>query len=133
MHVEWTISRPVPQGPQDVPTRSDHEIYHRQLALLLRQASGSTEVSKVDSTYPVLTLSISVSMAVVHRFDDDDTCLLLRGDGHLYPDDTHEFQIQDGVAVFTDEFISTAARGVDVLSAFAEGADIDSLGLWARL
>jgi hypothetical protein len=133
MDVEWTISQPVSRRAQGVPTRSRPETYRRQLALLLRQGSGYTEVSKTDSPYPVLTLSINEDLAVVHRFDDEDTCLLLKSDGHLRSDDTHEFQILDEAAIFTGEFVSTAARGVDVLTAFAEGADVSGLGLWTRL
>lgn len=113
--------------------RSDHDTYRRQLARLLRYGSGYTEVSRVDSTYPVLTLSTNEDLSVVHRFDDEDTCFLLGGDGHLCSDDTHEFQILDEPAVFTGEFISTAARGVDVLTAFAEGSDLSGPGLWTRL
>lgn len=36
-------------------------------------------------------------------------------------------------ALFTGEFVSTATRGVDVLTAFAEGADVSGLGVWTRL
>jgi hypothetical protein len=56
-----------------------------------------------------------------------------QGDGHLHSDETHEFEILDDAAVFTAEFISTAARGVDVLIAFAQGADVSGLRMWARL
>lgn len=124
---------PYPDGTRTYRRGSGHEAYSRQLAFLLRQGAGYTEVWRVDSTHPVLTLSINEDLAVVHRLDAEDACLLLRGDGHLRSDDAHEFQILDEPAVFTGEFISTAVRGVDVLIAFAEGAEVSGLGLWTRL
>lgn len=85
MDVEWTVTQPAPGRAERVPTGSDHESYRRRLALLLRRGSGYTEVSRVDSAYPVLTLSINEGLTVVHRFDDDDTCLLLRATATCIP------------------------------------------------
>jgi hypothetical protein len=133
MDVEWTVIQPATGRTQGAPARSDHETYRRRLALLLGQVSGYTEVSRVGSAYPALTLSINEGLAVVHRFDDADTGLLLVGTGQLRADETRDFQILDDDAAFTGEFISTAARGVDVLIAFAQGADVSGPGMWVRL
>jgi hypothetical protein len=133
MDVEWTLTEPSTGRTRDVPTWSSEEGYREQLASLLREGSGYTEVSRVGSPYPALTLSINEGLAVVHRFDDAETCMLLKGTGQVAADETRDFPIQTDEVAFTGEFISTAARGVDVLIAFAQGVDIRSLGTWVRL
>ncbi|MEW1953353.1 hypothetical protein [Terrabacter sp. NPDC080008] len=133
MDVEWTVIPPATGRAHQVLRTSEHEDYRQQLAQLLRQGTGYTEVARAGSAYPALTLSINEDLAVVHRFDDAETCLLLEGTGQVPADEIRDFQIQDDPAGFTGRFITTAARGIDVLNAFAKGADVEGLGVWVRL
>jgi hypothetical protein len=121
----WTSS----QGAEDL----EHEDYRQLLTELLRQGTGYTKVARAGSIYPALTLSINEDLAVVHRFDDAETCLLLEGPGQVPADETRDFQVQDDPAGFTGRFITTAARGIDVRNALAQGDEVDGLGVWVRL
>lgn len=133
MDVEWTVVLPTSGRADAVPTRSDVETFRQQLDRLLDQEAGYLEVSKVGSAYPLLALSTSGDLAVVHRFDDAETCLLLQGGGRMRSEDSHEFLIQAELATFTGEFISPAERVASVLRAFVQAQDIDELGEWVRL
>lgn len=133
MDVGWTVVLPTFGRAVAVPTCSDDEAFRRQLGRFLDQEAGYLEVSKVGSAYPMLALSTSGSLAVVHRFDDAETCLLLKGGGRVRPEDSGEFLIQDEWATFTGEFISPAERASSVLRAFVQAQDIDELGEWVRL
>jgi hypothetical protein len=56
-----------------VTTRTDYEEFQHHLERFLVEKAGYLEVSKVDSAYPFLALSISGELPVVHRFDNE-TC-----------------------------------------------------------
>lgn len=133
MDVEWTAVLPATGRADAAPTRSDDGAFRQQLDRLLDQAAVYLEVSNVRSAYPWLALSTSGHLAVVHRFDDAETCLLLRGGGHVRPEASREFLVQDDLVAFSGEFISTAERAANVLRAFVQTGDIDGLGEWVRL
>ena len=133
MDVEWTVAstgwgRAVPS-----PTRSDAEAYRNRLTQVVEQRWGYSEVWEVGTVYPTLTLSISDDLAVVHRFVDAESCLLLDGEDVLPADKSRDFPVQDAVVSFTGDFISTSARAAAIIDAFARGADVGELGSWSRL
>jgi len=80
------------------------------------------EISLGGTAYPALTLAARDDLAVVHRFEDADRCLLLRGDGPVPAGDAREFRVGDVPTDFTGDVISTADHARDVLRAFAHGS-----------
>lgn len=133
MDVEWTVAKPGSGWAVPSPTRSDAETYGNRLAQLVEQRWGYSEVWQAGTMYPTLTLSISDDLAVVHRFIDAETCLLLQGEDVVPEDKSHDFPVLDVVVTITGEFISTSARAAAVIDAFAHGADPAVLGSWSRL
>jgi hypothetical protein len=133
MDLEWTVASLGSGRAVPLPTRSDAEAYGNRLKQLVEQRSGYSEVWRVGSAYPALTLSISDDLAVVHCFNDARDCFLLEG-GDVVPADTsHDFPIMDDVVSFTGDFISTSTRAAAVVDAFGRGADPSELGSWSRL
>ncbi|MFC5263540.1 hypothetical protein ACFPJ1_15610 [Kribbella qitaiheensis] len=133
MDVEWTIAIPRSGRPVPSPTRSDAEAYGNRVRQFVKQRWSYSEVWKVGTAYPTLTLSISDELAVVHRFVDAEACFLLDGEDVVPRDKSRDFPIQDDVVSFTGDFISTSARAAGIIDAFARGADADDLGSWSGL
>ena len=133
MDVEWTVTIPGSGRPVPSPTRSDAEAYGNRVRQLVEQRWCYSEVWRVGAAYPTLTLSISDELAVVHRFVDAEACFLLEGEDVVPRDKSRDFPIQDDLASFTGDFISTSTRAAGIIDAFARGADADELGSWSRL
>jgi hypothetical protein len=126
MDVEWTVG----SGRLH---RTGHAAYLREVDALLAAQSGHSDVWRADSTYPVLTISISEQHAVVHWFPEEGVCYLLDGDESVAADENRDFLVQEVTTAFTGDFISSGSRAAGVVTQFVGGADPAELGNWSRL
>lgn len=81
----------------------------------------------------MMSISAGDDVAVVHLFQDAESCFLLDGDRVVDEAESRDFRVLDIDVPFGGAFVCTATRAQTVVEAFARGTDPDELGSWTSL
>jgi len=133
MELAWTGTDPTSGRVSFAEHRSDQGGFRSWLNILLTTGTGYTEVRRSDADFPLLTFSFKDGYGVVHLFESQEECRLLRGDDVLPSTGTIDVPVHDQESAFSGAYVSTLARAVATVIAFIEGTPVDGLGDSDRL
>ncbi len=134
MNVAWVGTSPETGRYSPVETRAGLAEFRDFFQKLRARGEGYVEVRREDAAFPRLALAFRDERAVVHRFDNDETCNLLYGDG-VIPAGSEVVVpvIDDDSSLFTAEFVSGLDRAWGIVCEFAETGNSDNSGEWEEL